>query len=120
VWDRSYRLLTEVFRAGGASPDFGRRLNRTFLDAGLPAPELESVTPVGAGPDAMIIDWLAMSLLSLEPALTAAELTLPAGLSYDAALGDRLGAALAEQGSQIIGPAQYGAWARKPLAAVKR
>jgi hypothetical protein len=54
-----------------------------------------------------------MSLLSLEPALTAAGLTLPAGLSYDASLGERLGAALAEQGSQIIGPAQYGAWARK-------
>jgi hypothetical protein len=114
LWDDSYRLLTKVFRAAGAQPDFGRRLNRTFLDAGLPGPEIQSLTPVGAGPDSMIVDWLAMSLLSLQPALTAAELTLPAGLSYDALLGDRLGTALAEQGSQIIGPAQYGAWARKP------
>jgi hypothetical protein len=55
-----------------------------------------------------------MSLLSLQPALTAADLTPPARLSHDASLGRRLGAALAEQGSQIIGPAQYGAWARTP------
>jgi SAM-dependent methyltransferase len=113
VWDDSYRLLAQAFRAGGAQPDFGRRLNRTFLDAGLPRPELESVTPAGSGPDSVIVDWLAMSLLSLEPALTAAGLTLPAGLSYDASLGDRLGAALAEQGSQVLGPAQYGAWTRR-------
>lgn len=114
VWDDSYRLLTAVFRAGGAQPGFGRRLHRTFLDAGLPAPELQSFTPVGAGSESMIVDWLAMSLLSLQPALTAAGLTLPAGLSYDDSLGDRLGAALDEQGSQIVGPAQYGAWTHKP------
>jgi cyclopropane fatty-acyl-phospholipid synthase-like methyltransferase len=114
LWDDSYRLLTQIFQAGGAQPGFGRRLHRTFLDAGLPAPEIESVTPVGSGPDSMIVDWLALSLLSLEPALTAAGLTLPAGLPYDASLGDRLGAAVGEQGSQILGPAQYGAWARKP------
>jgi hypothetical protein len=62
VWDDSYRLLTQVFRAGGAHPDFGRRLTRTFLDAGLPAPEVESVTPIGSRPDSMIVEWLAMSL----------------------------------------------------------
>lgn len=116
AWDGSYRLLAEVFRAGGAQPGFGRRLHRTLLDADLPAPELRSFIPVGAGPDSMIIDWLTMSLLSLEPALTAAGLALPAGLSYDDTLGDRLRAALVEQGSQIAGPAQYGAWTHKPAS----
>jgi SAM-dependent methyltransferase len=114
AWDDSYRLLTKVFQAAGAQPDFGRRLHPAFLGAGLPAPHLESVTPVGSAPDSMVIDWLAMSLLSLQPALTTAGLALPAGLSYDDSLGDRLRAALAERASQVIGPAQYGAWVRKP------
>ncbi|MDR7327677.1 MULTISPECIES: methyltransferase domain-containing protein [Catenuloplanes] len=112
VWDDSYRLLATVYRAAGAVPDFGRRFHRTFLDAGLPAPEIESVTPVG-GPASTVVDWLAMSLMSLQPALTAAGLPLPRGLSFDDSLADRLRAALAERNSQIIGPAQYGAWARK-------
>ncbi|MFG1608103.1 hypothetical protein [Actinoplanes sp. NPDC049265] len=112
VWDDSYRLLATVYRAAGATPDFGRRIHRTFLDAGLPAPRIESVTPVG-GPDSMVVDWLAMSLVSLEPALTAAGLSLPGGLRFDDSLGDRLRSALAERDSEVIGPAQYGAWTRK-------
>jgi ubiquinone/menaquinone biosynthesis C-methylase UbiE len=112
AWDDSYRLLAAVYRGAGATPDFGRRIHRTFLDAGLPAPDIESITPVG-GPDSMVVDWLAMSLISLEPALTGAGLALPSGLPFDGTLGDRLRAALAEQNSQVIGPAQYGAWSRK-------
>ena len=38
----------------------------------------------------------------------------PAGLSFDDTLGDQLRAALGERASQATGPAQYGAWVRKP------
>ncbi len=34
LWMRTYTIMSEAFRRGGNPPDFGRRLARTFLDAG--------------------------------------------------------------------------------------
>ncbi|MDX2693926.1 class I SAM-dependent methyltransferase [Streptomyces ipomoeae] len=114
LWDECYRLLSEVYRATGTPPDFGRRLNRTFLDAGLPAPEVECEAPVAAGGDSPIIPWLAYTLRSIAPALAKAGLSLPAGLVADDTLPDQLEKALLEQGSQVLGALQYGAWTRVP------
>ena len=114
LWDDSYRLLAEVYRANGTPPDFGRRLNRTFLDAGLPGPAVECHVPVAAGGDSPIVPWVAYSLRSLEPALARAGLSLPTGLAADDTLADLLAKALQEQGSQALGQLQYGAWTRMP------
>ncbi|WP_155060342.1 class I SAM-dependent methyltransferase [Streptomyces blattellae] len=114
LWDDSYRLLTEVFLANGTPPDFGRRLNRTFLDAGLPGPTLECHASVASGGDSPIVPWLAYTLRSLEPALEKMGLSLPEGLVADDTLTDRLEKAVREQGSQILGSLQYGAWVRVP------
>lgn len=113
-WDDSYRLLADVYRAIGTPPDFGRRLNRTFLDAGLPAPEVECQAPVAAGPDSPIVPWLAYTLRSIAPVLARTGLPLPAGLVADDTLPDQLGKAVLEQGSQVLGALQYGAWTRVP------
>ncbi|MGY1495885.1 class I SAM-dependent methyltransferase [Streptomyces sp. QTS52] len=114
LWDDSYRLLADTFRANGTPPDFGRRLNRTFLDAGLPAPTVECRAPVAAGSDSPLVPWLAYTLRVLEPALAGVGLSLPAGLVADDTLEDHLAKAVQEQGSQILGALQYGAWTRKP------
>ncbi|MEW2403383.1 class I SAM-dependent methyltransferase [Streptomyces sp. NPDC046862] len=114
LWDDSYRLLTEVYHAVGTPPDFGPRLNRTFLDAGLPSPTVECQGPVAAGEDSPLFPWLAYSLRVLEPALAKAGLSLPAGLVADDTLPDQLAKAVLEQGSQVLGALQYGAWTRVP------
>lgn len=114
LWDDSYRLLTAAFRAIGTPPDFGRRLNRVFLDAGLPAPEVECQAPVAAGADSPIVPWLAYTLRSVAPVLAGAGLSLPAGLVADDTLPDQLEQAVLEQGSQVLGALQYGAWTRVP------
>jgi hypothetical protein len=113
-WDDSYRLLTEVYRAVGTPPDFGPRLNRTFLDAGLPSPTVECQGPVAAGEDSPLFPWLAYSLRVLEPALKRAGLSLPEGLVSDDTLAEQLEKAVLEQGSQVLGALQYGAWTRVP------
>jgi hypothetical protein len=107
-------LLAEVYRAHGTPPDFGRRLNRTFLDAGLPSPEIEAVGIVGADEGSPLFDWMAQSLRSLKPALTKWGFALPEGLEPDEALTDALRKAVFDQGSQVMGPIQYGAWTRIP------
>jgi 2-polyprenyl-3-methyl-5-hydroxy-6-metoxy-1,4-benzoquinol methylase len=114
VWDDTYRLVSEVFLANGTPPDFGRRLNRTFLDAGLPGPTVECLVPVVTGRDSPVVPWVAYTLRSLDPALAKAGLSLPAGLVADDTLSDQLEKAVQEQGSQILGPLQYGAWTRVP------
>ncbi|WLW50224.1 class I SAM-dependent methyltransferase [Streptomyces sp. YU58] len=114
LWDDSYRLLTKVYEATGTPPDFGGRLYRTFLDAGLPGPTVECQGPVGAGADSPLFPWLAYSLRVLEPALAKAGLSLPAGLVADDTLPDQLEKAVLEQNSQILATLQYGAWTRVP------
>ncbi|KUL41927.1 class I SAM-dependent methyltransferase [Streptomyces regalis] len=114
LWDECYRLLSEVYRVTGTPPDFGRRLNRAFLDAGLPAPTVECQAPVAAGGDSPIVPWLAYTLRSIEPVLAKTGLSLPEGLVADDTLPDQLEKAVLEQGSQVLGALQYGAWTRVP------
>ena len=47
LWRRVGSILNEAFRRAGVPPDFGMRLTRTFLDAGLPRPTIQSAAPVG-------------------------------------------------------------------------
>ncbi|WP_416981377.1 methyltransferase domain-containing protein [Streptomyces sp. T028] len=114
VWDDCYRLVTEACLATGTPPDFGRRLSRTFLDAGLPAPVVECEAPIASGPASPIVPWLAYTLLSIQPVLSGAGLSLPQGLVADDTLPDHLEKAVLAQGSQVQGGLQYGAWTRLP------
>jgi SAM-dependent methyltransferase len=114
TWDDSYQLVTDVYRATGTPPDFGRQLTRTFLDAGLPSPTIECHGPVAAGADSPLFPWLAYTLRVLEPTLAKVGLSLPADLVSDDTLPDQLEKAVVEQGSQVLGALQYGAWTRVP------
>ena len=49
LFDQVNMLVGEVFRRGGA-PAFGRRLGKTFLDAGLPFPTIAAEIIIGGGP----------------------------------------------------------------------
>jgi ubiquinone/menaquinone biosynthesis C-methylase UbiE len=117
LWDECYALMTRLFEAAGTPPDFGRRLTRTFLDAGLPWPTLEAVGPTGGAPGSALYPWLASCLLAVEPQLKQAGIGLPPGITIDRTLAGRLEKAVLEQGSQILGPIQYGAWTRMPTHA---
>jgi SAM-dependent methyltransferase len=113
AWDLHYGLIGEVFRRAGAPPDFGRRLGPTFLDAGLPWPNLDAGGAVGGGKGSFLYPWLATSLLSVVPKLDQLGVALPDGVRIDDTLAARLEAAAVEAGSQVLGPVHYGAWARK-------
>jgi ubiquinone/menaquinone biosynthesis C-methylase UbiE len=114
IWDECYPLLTKLFQAAGTPPDFGRRLTRTFLDAGLPWPTVEAVGLSGGAPGSALFSWLSTAMLAVEPQLRRAGIELPAGVTFDDTLAERLETAVLEQGSQILGPIQYGAWTRLP------
>jgi SAM-dependent methyltransferase len=115
LWDQVWALLAEVFRRGGAPPDFGRRVGKTFLDAGLPFPMIVAEAPVGGERGSYLYPWLANGLVSVAPRLADLGLGLPIGVVADHTLATKLEDAAVALGSQITGPIQFGAWARKPL-----
>jgi ubiquinone/menaquinone biosynthesis C-methylase UbiE len=110
-----YALLAELFKTRGLAPDFGRRLTRTLLDAGLPWPDIDMVGTPGGKPGSTVFHWLGSALLAVAPLLDQAGIELPEGVVIDESLTGRLEQAALAQRSQVQGPTLYGAWTRLPL-----
>jgi SAM-dependent methyltransferase len=115
LWDRISALLGEVFRRGGAPPDFGRRLGPTFIDAGLPFPTIVAEAVMGGGPGSSVFPWLAATMVNTAPRMADLGLAPPEGIALDHTLAGKLEEAAVTLGCQVQGPMQYGAWSRKPL-----
>ena len=113
IWDDAYGLLVQAFEDGQIPLNFGRRLGSVFAEAGLGWPALDVIGTSGAGPGSYLYTWLGSSLLGLAPMLRSAGRPVPAGIRLDETLPVQLEEAVVASGSQIVGPAQFGAWIRK-------
>jgi len=114
-WDEIYGLLSEAFRRAGNPPDYGRRVAKAFLEAGLPFPTVLAESLAGGGRGSYLYRWIANTLISVGPRLKQMGLALPDGVTADETLAKRLQEEVVATGSQILGPIQFGAWTRKPL-----
>jgi ubiquinone/menaquinone biosynthesis C-methylase UbiE len=114
-WDEIYALLSEAFRRAGNPPDYGRRMAKAFLEAGLPFPTVLAESLAGGGRGSYLYRWIANTLISVIPRLKQMGLALPSGVVADETLAKRLEEEVVATGSQILGPIQFGAWTRKPL-----
>ena len=112
LYDQVGMLVGEVFRRGGAPP-VGRRLGKTFLDAGLPFPTIAAEIIIGGGAGSYVYPWLANTLISVVPRLAQLGLSLPPGVAADHTLAGRMEEEAVRLGSQLLAPAQFGAWTRK-------
>jgi SAM-dependent methyltransferase len=115
LWDQIAALVGEVFRRGGAPPDFGHRLGPTFIDAGLPFPTIVAEAVMGGGPGSAVFPWLAATMVNTAPRMKEFGLAPPDGIALDHTLSDKLEEAAVALGCQVQGPMQYGAWSRKPV-----
>ncbi len=113
-WDEIYALLSEAFRRAGNPPDYGRRMAKAFLEAGLPFPTVLAESLAGGGRGSYLYRWIANTLISVSPRLKQMGLALPDGVTADETLAKRLEEEVVATGSQILGPIQFGAWTRKP------
>jgi hypothetical protein len=93
-------------------PDFGRRLGKTFVDAGLAFPTIMGETVVGGGKGSYVYAWIANTLISVIPRLEGLGLTFPPGMPADHTLAERIEEESVRLASQILAPAQFGAWTR--------
>ncbi len=113
LYEQVYSLVREAFVKAGMPLDSGSRLGPAFVGAGLPFPTIISEQLIGGAPGSYVYPWLANTLLSVKPKLEA--LGIHPTIEIDAALPQRIEAAVLASGSQISAPTQYGAWTRKPL-----
>jgi SAM-dependent methyltransferase len=99
---------------GGGGPDqqMGSKLYRTYLDAGLPVPQLRLDAPIGGGPDWPGYDYVADTVRSLLPMLERMGAVTADDVDVDT-LADRLRAEVVGQGGVQMLPIVIGAWARK-------
>jgi ubiquinone/menaquinone biosynthesis C-methylase UbiE len=113
LWQRTMQLLAEAFRSAGTPPDFGLRLTRTFLDAGLPWPTILAEVPVGGEPGSHVYGWLAQAIRSALPRMEQLNLATAEEIQIDT-LASRLEAEAVARRTQLICGTQFGAWIRKP------
>jgi ubiquinone/menaquinone biosynthesis C-methylase UbiE len=111
LFEQIYALIAETFRRSGYWLDMGLQLTRMFFDAGLPWPTIKAEVPVGGEPGSFIYRWGAETLRSLLPRIEEYGLGSAESLQIDT-LVTRMEAEARTRQSQLIGPIQFGAWAR--------
>jgi len=101
-----------VVRGIGLDPATGYHLRNTFLDAGLPEPEMNVCAPVGGGPDFPGYDYGAESLRSMLPLILKLGIATEEEVEIDT-MAQRLRAEVVASGGVIKTPELVGAWTRK-------
>jgi ubiquinone/menaquinone biosynthesis C-methylase UbiE len=107
IWDAVMAALVSVVR----HPDAAGRLVEHFHRAGLGQPSLFCETPTGGGPDSPVYAWLVQTLRSLQPQVERIGRAVPVDIDT---LEDRLRIEAVAARSQLVGAAQFCAWARVP------
>ena len=100
---------------GTPGPDLrlGTKLLKTYLNAGLPTPELLVEAPVGGGPDWPGYEYLAQTFRSLLPALRTLTGVDPEQVDLDTLAARLRDDVVGRQAVQML-PMIFGAWTRKP------
>jgi SAM-dependent methyltransferase len=94
----------------------GLKLHRTFLEAGLPAPQVRLEVPLGGGPDYPGYAFAESTLRALLPLLQRLGHVSPAEVAelQIETLAERLETEVIATGAVISAPAVVGAWVGKP------
>ncbi|HEX5386443.1 MAG TPA: class I SAM-dependent methyltransferase [Gemmatimonadales bacterium] len=105
--------VLESFRRSGADTEMGAKLLTTFVDAGLPAPQMVMRNRIDGGPGAPTYAALAHLIRSLLPAIERYGVATADEIRIDT-LADRLREETVRGRGVVIAPALVGAWAVEP------
>ena len=111
LWQQAGEWIRMAFQAAVPHHDAGGRLIEHFCRAGLPQPTVFCESPVGRGEDSPLVAWIADTLESFLPQLAKMRILTADTIAIET-FEDRLRTAAVEARSQIVGPAQFCAWAR--------
>ena len=96
----------------GLDPTTGYHLRNTFLNAGLPEPEMNVCAPIGGGPDFPSYAYGAESLRSMLPLILKLGIATADEVDIDT-MAQRLRTDVVASGGVIKTPELVGAWTRK-------
>jgi ubiquinone/menaquinone biosynthesis C-methylase UbiE len=105
--------IIETMARAGFQTDMGGKLFATFLDAGLPEPQMIAAAHVEGGAHAFAYDYLAHTLRSLLPVMERVGTATAAEVQIET-LADRLRQEAMEHRASVMPPLMIGAWARMP------
>jgi ubiquinone/menaquinone biosynthesis C-methylase UbiE len=108
-----WRWLTQALQQGGVELQMGLHLYRTFLEAGLPAPQLRCEAAIGAGPEWVGYEVLAETVRSVLPLLVKGGIASVEDVDIET-LADRLRAEIVSHQGTARSPFLVSAWVRKP------
>jgi ubiquinone/menaquinone biosynthesis C-methylase UbiE len=111
LWQQAGEWIRMAFQAAAPHHDAGGRLIEHFYRAGLRQPTLFCESLVGGSADSPLIGWIAATLESVVPQLARMRVVSGDAIGIET-FETRLRDAVAEARSQIVGPAQFCAWAR--------
>ena len=100
-----------MFQHSGAHIEMGMDLHRTFVDAGLPAPVLHFVAPLGGAEDWGGYDFIANAFRSLVPLMEEFGIATAEEVDVDT-LSDRLRDEVRVSKRPLLLPPHVTAWAR--------
>jgi ubiquinone/menaquinone biosynthesis C-methylase UbiE len=101
------------FQSVGVELDMGSKLYATFLQAGLPCPQMISAQPVHCGPEAIGYDYGVQLLRSLLPTVERNGIATAAEVDIET-LAERLRDDAVSRRAVLFTPRLVGAWAKVP------
>jgi ubiquinone/menaquinone biosynthesis C-methylase UbiE len=111
LWQQGGEWLRMAFEGTAPHFDAGGRLIEHFFRAGLSEPSLFCECIVSGGPDSPLYAWMAEILASVMPQLIQMQVATADTIAIET-FEDRLRKAVIKANSQIVGPAQFCAWAK--------
>jgi ubiquinone/menaquinone biosynthesis C-methylase UbiE len=107
------RRILDTFERAGFKLDMGGKLFATFLDAGLPPPQMIAAARVEGSAQSPVYDYLAGTLRSLLPATERVGVATAAEIDIDT-VAERLRREAVTNNACIMLPPLVGAWTRLP------
>jgi hypothetical protein len=110
------RWWRELQQKAGLDSQMGLKLHSTFMQAGLPAPQLCHDIGMDGGPMSPYYDWIAATCRSILPGLVGMGVATAEEVGIDT-LADRLRAEIVGGGGVLLTMPLIGAWTRTSDAA---
>ena len=105
--------IIDTFERAGFEIDMGSRLFASFVDAGLPAPQMIVAGRVEGGPHSPVYDYMAGTLRSLLPMAERLGVATAAEIAIET-LAERLRQEAVECNACVMPPPLIGAWTHTP------
>jgi hypothetical protein len=112
LWEQVWTWCTQTFHQAGGNLAMGMKLYGTFLEAGLPAPQLRYEAAVGAGPDWVGYEYWAETVRTLLPLLQQFGIATEEEIGMET-LAERLREETVGRGGVARLPVLVSAWFRK-------